>query len=48
MTVYVRADDLKELVAKWRRASDSVYSDSAKMSNVYEDVADELEAIYQA
>ena len=47
MTVYVRADDLKELVSKWRRMSDLVYPNSAKMSNVYEDVAEELEAIYQ-
>jgi len=47
MTVYVKVDDLKALVAEWRCRSDAVYADSAKMSNVYEDVADELEAVYQ-
>ena len=46
MTVYVSADDLKELVGKWRRTSELLYEDSAEVSYVYDDLADELEGIY--
>ncbi|WP_165604847.1 hypothetical protein [Mycobacterium intracellulare] len=44
--VYVKVSDLKELVERWRQLADDTYSNSAKMSDVYVDCADDLEAIY--
>lgn len=45
--VYVKVGDLKRLVAEWRIRSDAVYANSAKASNIFEDCADELEAVYR-
>jgi len=46
--VYVKVSDLKELVSRWRRYSDTVYrqGDEVEKSYGYDDCADELEELY--